>query len=288
MQASQCRFEFEKLWGKLLMLSNDLSALLDLTGSVAVVTGGARGIGFAIAKVLDAAGARVAIADHALDDDARQRIATLPAGRPYEVDVTSEESVERVMSRVLEDFGRIDILVNNAGIYPFARISEASIEDWDRTMNTNLRGAYLCLRRAGAIMKRAGHGGRIINISSLNTLSTYVGVAHYDASKGGLEALTRAAALEFAAADITCNAVAPGGVLTPGSRRLRPAAGFPTADADIESHGRTLPLGRNATPEDIGQAVWFLASRAAAYITGQTLLVDGGVTLGASPRAGAR
>jgi 2-dehydro-3-deoxy-D-gluconate 5-dehydrogenase len=270
------------------MLNKDLSALLDLTGSVAIVTGGGRGIGFAIAKILDAAGASVAIADHALDDDIRERIATLGAARAYEVDVSSEESVEALMSRVLEDFGRISILVNNAGIYPFARISEATIADWDKTINTNLRGAYLCLRRAGAAMKSAGHGGRIINISSLNTLSTYVGMAHYDASKGGLEALTRAAALEFAAADITCNAVAPGGVLTPGALRFRPVAGFPISEAENDSYGRRLPLGRNAVPEDIGHAVWFLASRAAAYITGQTLLVDGGATLGISPRANAR
>jgi 2-dehydro-3-deoxy-D-gluconate 5-dehydrogenase len=273
---------------KSFMLNKDLSALLDLTGSVAIVTGGGRGIGFAIAKILGAAGASVAIADHALDDDIREQIATLGAARAYQVDVSSEESVEALMSRVVEDFGRISILVNNAGIYPFARISEATIEDWDRTINTNLRGAYLCLRRAGAVMKSAGLGGRIINISSLNTLSTYVGMAHYDASKGGLEALTRAAALEFAAADITCNAIAPGGVLTPGALRFRPVAGFPVTEAENDSYGRRLPLGRNATPEDIGHAVWFLASRAAAYITGQTLLVDGGATLGISPRANAR
>jgi NAD(P)-dependent dehydrogenase (short-subunit alcohol dehydrogenase family) len=266
------------------MLNPELSALLDLTGSVAIVTGGARGIGFGISRTLAAAGARVAIGDKALSPEVRNDIGGLPGAEALELDVSSEESVEQFMAAVLNRFGRLDILVNNAGVYRFSPLREQDLSEWDRTININLRGAYLCLRRAGAIMRAARGGGRIINVSSLNTRSTYVGMAHYDASKAGLEALTRAAALEFATAQITCNAVAPGGVFTHGSLAFRPVAGFPATKEADDEYGRQLPLGRNATPEDVGQAVWFLASRAAAYITGQTILVDGGVTLGASPR----
>jgi 2-deoxy-D-gluconate 3-dehydrogenase len=266
------------------MLNPELTALLDLTGSVAIVTGGARGIGFGISRTLAAAGARVVIGDKALSPEARNDIGGLTGAEALELDVSSEESVEQFMAAVLKRFGRLDILVNNAGVYRFSPLREEDLSEWDRTININLRGAYLCLRRAGAIMRAAREGGRIINVSSLNTRSTYVGMAHYDASKGGLEALTRAAALEFATAQITCNAVAPGGVFTQGSLAFRPVAGFPATKEADDEYGRQLPLGRNATPEDVGQAVWFLASRAAAYITGQTILVDGGVTLGASPR----
>jgi NAD(P)-dependent dehydrogenase (short-subunit alcohol dehydrogenase family) len=266
------------------MLDSDLARLMSLDGLVALVTGG-RGIGRGIAELLARAGARVAVADRVIDDELRGWIGKIPGGALFNVDVRDAASVDRLVDEVEEHFGGVNILVNNAAIYPLASLADLTVEQWDATLDTNLRGAFLLLRRVAAGMRAHGKGGRIVNISSINTRRTYVGVAHYDASKAGLEALTKAAALELAADDITCNAVAPGGVLTPGSLPLRTAKGFPATEAEVEVAGRALPLGRACEPADVAAAVWFLASPAAAYVTGQILYVDGGATIGPSPRA---
>jgi len=266
------------------MLDERLAALMSLEGRAAIVTGG-RGIGRAIAETLALAGARVAVADHAIDQEMRDWAGErLPGGHLAVVDLLQPPAITQFVDEVDRLFGRVDILVNNAGIYPFAPLSDLSVDAWDRTMDTNVRAAFLLTQRVAEGMKGRGEG-RIVNISSLNTLRTYVGVAHYDASKAALEALTRACALELAAFNITCNAVAPGGVFTPGSLPLRTAKGFPSSAGAVEAAGKSLPLGRACAPDDVARAVWFFTSRAAAYVTGQILYVEGGVTIGPSPRA---
>jgi 2-deoxy-D-gluconate 3-dehydrogenase len=264
-------------------MESALIDLLNLQGKVAIVTGGAQGIGRGIVETLSAAGAHVVIADcnHA---EAQTVAAALQrqsrASLAIETDVADEAAVRELVRRVVEQCKRIDILVNNAGIYPMRTLRELDAATWDRTLGVNLRGAYLCTRFAAEQMISSGAGGRIINISTINTARTYVGMAHYDASKGGLNAFTKAAALEYAPFGITVNAVAPGGVKTPGSLAVRTQLGQGSPEAADAAFAQRIPLGRWAEPEDIGRAVWFLASRAADYITGQILYVDGGLMLG--------
>jgi len=268
-------------------MESALIDLLNLQEKVAIVTGGAQGIGRGIVETLSAAGAHVVIADRN-QAEAVAVAAALPqqsgSALACEVDVADERSVQALLQRVVDQLQRIDILVNNAGVFPLRPLRELDAETWDRTLDVNLRGAYLCTRFAAESMIAGHSGGRIINISTINTARTYVGMAHYDASKGGLNALTKAAALEYAPFGITVNAVAPGGVRTPGSLPVRQHFGRQMGVGAVEAvdaeFARRIPLGRCAEPADIGRAVWFLASRAADYITGQVLYVDGGMTLG--------
>lgn len=257
--------------------------LLDLRDKVAIVTGGAQGIGRGIAETLAAAGAQVVVADLNQQQADTAAAAMRQQGQTalaLQVDVADEASVRALMRRVAEQLKRIDILVNNAGVFPMMKLRELPAATWDRTLGVNLRGAYLCTQVAAEQMISGGAGGRIINISTINTARTYVGMAHYDASKGGLNALTKAAALEYAPFGITVNAVAPGGVKTPGSLAVRSQLGEGSIETADAAFAQRIPLGRWAEPEDIGRAVWFLASRAANYITGQVIYVDGGLMLG--------
>jgi 2-dehydro-3-deoxy-D-gluconate 5-dehydrogenase len=260
-----------------------LIQLLDLQEKVAIVTGGAQGIGRGIAETLSAAGAHLVIADRnrgeaeSLATTLRQQERSAVA---IEVDVAEEASVQALVQRTVEQCKRIDIVVNNAGIFPMRPLRELDVATWDRTLGVNLRGAYLCTRLTAEHMITNRIAGRIINISTMNTARTYVGMPHYDASKGGLNALTKSAALEYAPFGITVNAVAPGGVKTPGSLAVRTQLGQGSVEAADAALAQRIPLGRWAEPEDIGQAVWFFASRAASYITGQVLYVDGGLILG--------
>jgi 2-deoxy-D-gluconate 3-dehydrogenase len=268
-------------------MESALLELLDLQGKVAIVTGGAQGIGRGIVETLSAAGAQVVVADRNRGEAETLAEALRKQSRSVlviEVDVADEPSVQAMVRRTVDQFKRIDIVVNNAGIFPLRPLRELDAATWDRTLGVNLRGAYLCTRLAAEHMITHRIAGRIINISTINTARTYVGMAHYDASKGGLNALTKAAALEYAPFGITVNAIAPGGVRSPGSLLVRQHFGrqmgldaVETVDAEF---AKRIPLGRWAEPEDIGRAVWFLSSRAADYITGQVLYVDGGMMLG--------
>ena len=261
--------------------------MIDLTGKSAVVTGGSRGIGRAIVLRLAAQGADVAFSY-------RGNAATpmghgsgpSRSGAPAEVveavralgrqalavqgDVSQPEAADALIKAALEAFGKVDILVNNAGITRDDLIMRMSVEAWQDVINTNLSGAFYAIKAVTRPMLKA-KGGRIINITSVSGQAGQTGQANYSAAKAGLIGLTKATARELASRGITCNAVAPGFVLT----ELTQGLAQPLQD---EITSRT-PLGRFGTPEEIANAVAFLASDEAAYITGQVLAVDGGLVM---------
>lgn len=254
------------------------SGLLDLSGRVALVTGAATGIGLATAHRLADAGAEVLLVD--IDADAaRSAAADLGSGAAFlGLDVTAPGAAAEAVDSCVELFGRVDILVNNAGIYPLQPVLAATPETLDRTYAINVRACILFAQAAARAMVGAGRGGRIVNIASIEAYHpAAVGFAGYGATKGAIISFTKHLALELAPHRITVNAVAPGPVLTEGVSAL----GSGTVGAEhgaqlVERFVERIPLGRLAEPDDIGTAALFFASDAADYITGETLLVDGG------------
>ena len=246
-----------------------------LNGKVAVVTGGGRGIGAAIVRRLAREGAAVVLCDIALDEETEALVKEVSdAGgtiRAMTADVSRGEDAERVIQATKEEFERVDILVNNAGVIRDKLVLMMAPEDWDLVLSVNLRGVYNFSKAAAEVMLRQ-RSGKIINMSSVAGSSGGRGQANYAASKGGVNAFTRALALELAKRNITVNAVAPGVVVTSLSKNVRTL----TKDA-IK---KMVPLGRYAEPEEIAEVVLFLASPAADYITGQVITVDGGLSLG--------
>ena len=248
--------------------------MIDLTGKSAVVTGGSRGIGRAIVLRLAAQGADVAFSYRgnaaAAEETARAVQALGRRALPVQGDVSQPEAADALVKAALEAFGKVDILVNNAGITRDDLIMRMSVEAWQDVINTNLSGAFYAIKAMTRPMLKA-KGGRIINITSVSGQAGQTGQANYSAAKAGLIGLTKATARELASRGITCNAVAPGFVLT----ELTQGLAQPLQD---EITSRT-PLGRFGTPEEIANAVAFLASDDAAYITGQVLAVDGGLVM---------
>ncbi len=245
---------------------------MDFQGQVAFVTGAGSGMGRAIAIQFAREGARVVCADINLPA-AKQTVAQLPAGAGLAIhlDVTSEESVQAAVTHAVETFGRLDILVNSAGIGPVRSWDELTLEDWNRTLAVNLTGVFLCCKAVTPIMRRQRYG-RIVNISSIagKQYSAIIG-AHYGASKAGVIGLTRYLARVLAPDGILVNCVAPGTTETPFSESYIGAA--------REIQLKNIPLGRFARPEEIADAVLFLCSPRAAYITGETLNVNGGLLM---------
>jgi len=254
--------------------------LFDLTGRSAIVTGGAIGIGQAIALRLGEAGAAVMIADIDLATaigTAQQITARGGKANACRANVRSLADVRHMVERTLEGFGSVDILVNNAGIYPPMSALDLSEDLWDSVLDVNLKGAFICSQAAAREMIKGERAGKIINIASIDALHPSGQMAHYNASKGGLVMLTKALALEFAPYRITVNALAPGGVDTPGTRSMpddRTSSG-----TDAEQFLQRVPLGRIGEPDDIAKAALFFSSAAADYVTGSLLVVDGGFLL---------
>ncbi len=268
------------------MATASIQQLFDLAGKVALVTGGARGIGHAVAERLAEAGASVMIAD--LDGDGARRAAEQLRGQGYAVaaeqtDIGNAEQARTAVQKTVDALGRLDILVNNAGIFPFAAALHTPDEMWERTLAVNLSGAFACAQAAARSMIASGYGGCIVNIASVSALRPSGNLAHYDASKAGLLMLTKSLAREFGQYDITVNAVAPGEIDTPGSRtastELAQEGGVPVDEMTSPEFLARIPLGRLGTPDDVALAVLFLASGAAAYVTGACLVVDGGYLL---------
>lgn len=250
----------------------------------AIVTGAAQGIGAAIARRYAAAGARVVIAD--IDGEKGQRNAARireeggDAAFQY-IDVSDEEQVDALFEATLQTYGRLDILVNNAGIAHRPEVSRHFLEMptsmWRRIMAVNLDGLFYCSQRAARIMVRQGQGGCIINMSSCGATRAHRQMVAYDATKGGIEAATRAIALDLAPWNIRVNALAPGAIAVENEP--------PDANEDDDKQADAIPLGRKGTPEDLAGAALFLASDEAAYITGHIYFVDGGLAAQLRPPA---
>lgn len=248
---------------------------LDLHQRVALITGAGRGIGQAIAHTLAGAGATVVVnyRSNAAAADATVQAIRENGGSALAVqaDVSQGPEVERLFQTVLDTYGQLDILVNNAGITRDTLLLRMKEDDFDQVIDTNLRGVYLCTRAALRPMTRQ-RSGRIINISSVVGLMGNAGQANYAAAKAGIIGLTRATAREIASRTITVNAIAPGYIETD----MTGAVGEEAQQRVLAS----IPLGRLGQPQDVANMVCFLASDAAAYITGQTLVVDGGMVMG--------
>ncbi|MBI1863069.1 SDR family oxidoreductase [Candidatus Microgenomates bacterium] len=267
------------------MSSPSAHTLTDLSGKTAIVTG-AVGIGYAIAYRLAEAGANVMIASRKREDAERSAQALTERGwivKALEVDVSKEDDVIRMERETVEAFGGIDILVNNAGIYPSMPVMNMTLADFEAVLAVNLKGVFLCTKHVAEQMIKQGRGGKIINITSIDALHpSSVGLAHYDASKHGAWGFTKNSALELAPHKIWVNAIAPGGILTPGVKKLQSAAPAPQGvdmNKITESFLAKIPMHRFGDPDEIGKVALFLASDMSSYMTGTQIIVDGGVLL---------
>lgn len=262
----------------------------ELKNKIAIVTGGARGIGFGICQALGAAGCHLMIAD--IDEErAQAAVAELQkAGYDCEaqkVDVTREDSVHAMVQSALKRHGRVDILVNSSGVAPnvVPTIKLTSVE-WNRVLSVNLSGVFLCCREVGMVMAKQG-GGRIINIASLNSVSAAALTAAYNVSKAGVVSLTQTLAVELAPFGVNVNAISPGPIETEFHGVVMPQRAATlgiSREQMVEKIRAAIPLGRWGRPEDIGKAALFLASAQSDWITGQNMIVAGGLLgVAASP-----
>jgi 3-oxoacyl-[acyl-carrier protein] reductase len=252
--------------------SDDRRIIVDLSDQVALVTGAARGLGQLIAGDLAAAGAKVACVDVNADllGETVQGITSAGIAEAFSCDVTDSQRVGEVVGEVAKKWGGLQILVNNAGITRDNVVMRMRDDEWDSVLNINLRGTFLFIRAAAKPMMK-GRRGRIINMASVSGMMGNPGQANYSASKAGVIGLTRTVSRELAKRNITVNAVAPGFIATDMSAKLG-------AEILGEIEKRT-PLGRLGHPQDVADAVLFLASEAAGFITGHVLTVDGGLTV---------
>lgn len=250
--------------------------LFDLSGKVAIVTGGNQGIGLAIARGLAAAGAAVVIANRRAAEGQQAAESLQKEGLnavAVPTDVSDISSVAALVSRVIGDFGKIDILVNNAAVIVRKSAEEVTEADWDRIMDTNLRGLFFCCQLVGKEMIKQ-QKGKIINVSSVISQLTQSGRSVYAISKAGVSHLTRALALEWSKYNISINAIGPGVTVTDINKKH-----FAEHPEELQAFVRVIPRGREGYPRDYAGAAVFLASDASDYVCGQTLLIDGGMVL---------
>ena len=257
------------------MDTQPLNKLLDLSNKVTIVTGGAVGIGKAIAIRLHEAGSYVVIAD-TNEEEGVSLTTQLNSVRAdstlfYRTDVGSAEQVSALMEKSIDVFGHIDILVNNAGVFPVVPVRQMDEQQFMHVINTNLKSVFLLSKQVANHMIDKNIKGSIVNITSVDALHpSMAGLAAYDASKHGVWGFTKNFALELAPFGIRVNAVAPGGVLTPGVQKMS------TGESEEANITQAIPLGRMADPDEIARVTLFLASDMASYMTGSQVVVDGG------------
>ena len=245
-----------------------------LDGKVAIVTGGASGIGRSTVETFVAEGARVVIAD--LSEDGIGEVVSSLGHNSVDgvaMDVRDEDSVKALVDQTVRRFGRLDIAFNNAGIGGFSPIQDYPREDWDRVIGVCLTGVFLCMKHEAAQLIKQGEGGSIINTASLNAMQPAQGFAAYCAAKGGVSMLTKVGALELGQYQIRVNAVGPGLIETPLTTGLRSVPGLE------EAFVQESPMGRVGTPQDVANLVTFLAGDDSTLISGQTYYIDGGANM---------
>jgi 3-oxoacyl-[acyl-carrier protein] reductase len=246
-----------------------------MTGKSVIITGAAKGIGRGVAEVFAEEGADVVIADVDLDEAEAAAAAIRDGGGAAvaaHVDVTDPDSLEACVSDTVERTGGLDVLIHNAGIYPDVRLVDMSVEDWDQVHGVNLRGTFLAVKAVLPTMLEQGRGRIVITSSITGPRVGNPGLAHYSASKAGVNGFVKTAAIELARSGITINTVEPGNIMTPGMTDV--------LGADyIRDQERSIPMGKLGTPEDIAYAMLYLASDEAGYVTGQSIVVDGGQIL---------
>lgn len=247
--------------------------MFDLAGEVALVTGGAKGIGKGIAKALKQARAKVIIGD--IDKENGKMTANELDGDFYYLDVTNKEQVQEVVQNICKKYGKLSILCSNAGIFPQVAIEDMTEEDWDKVQNINVKGAFLVIQATLKHMKKQNYGRIVLTSSITGDITGYPGWAHYGASKAAQLGFMRTAALEYAKYGITINAIQPGNILTDGL--------IEAGEEYMNKMKSVIPVNALGKPEDIGYTAVFLASHEAGFITGQRIVVDGGQILPETP-----
>lgn len=254
--------------------NSELTGIKRFSNQVVIVTGASRGIGRGIATLYAEEGASVVLVGRdELQLKAVQASIQSNQGDAIivQADVSSPKDMQRMIDDTLSQYGKIDVLCHNAGIYPHARLEDMTLEQWQKVIDVNLTGTFLAIKACLPAMKAQGHG-KIVVISSISGPQTALpGYSHYTASKGGVAGFIKTAAVELAKYKININAIEPGNIMTEGLSV--------TGSEHLDNMIRAVPLGRLGTPEDIAYATLFLSSKEASYITGQSLIIDGGQTL---------
>ena len=247
---------------------------MKLKNKVAIVTGAGQGIGRETALALAKEGAKVVVSDITgkIHDVVKEIEKLGSQALAIKADVSNRKETEELAKKTVNKFGRIDILVNNAGIFPFKSLVDMKEEDWDKVLDVNLKGVFNCTKAVIPMMVKQRYG-KIINITSIAGVKVgYIGLSHYCASKAGIVGFTKATALELAQYGINVNAIAPGATETPGVKAIM-------SKEDMKRFAQTIPMKRYGQPIDIANLVVFLASDESSYITGECIVVDGGLTI---------